>query len=179
MEAKPTILTNLQRGNITQEDPIRHQKTIHELAAQGELYQIHGADILDANNMTPLFWAAGYGQNSTVELLLRSGANPNHRANGGTTALMFAASKGYFQVVKTLIADGANLDDVDEFGNSALMYAAHQDHALVIKELLRNGADLGKVNIYRQTAYSIALAKGNRSAQATIETQLVSIFNSR
>lgn len=133
-------------------------------------------DVVDANNMTPLLWAAGYGQNSTVEYLIRSGANPNHRSNGGKTALMFAASKGFFHVVKTLITDGANLNDVDEFGNSALIYASHQDHALVIQELVRNGADLSIVNIYGQSAYSIALIKHNKSAQASIESHLVSLF---
>ena len=175
----PTVLTNLQRGNVKQESPmLLHQRTLHELAAQGELYNIEPQmiDVTDVNNMTPLLWAAGYGQNSTVEFLIRSGANSNHKANGGKTALMFAASKGFFHVVKTLISDGANVNDIDEAGNSALMYAAHQDHALVIQELVRNGADLSVMNNYGQTAYSISLIKNNKSAQASIEAHLVSLF---
>lgn len=175
----PTILTNLQRGNVKQESPLlTHQRTLHELAAQGELYNIEPQliDVVDSNNMTPLFWAAGYGQNSTAELLLSSGANPNHKSSGGKTALMFAASHGFFHVVKTLINENANLNDVDEAGNSALMYAAHQDHPLVVQELLRSGADLSIMNIIGQTAYSIALTKQSKSVQASIEAHLISLF---
>lgn len=175
----PTVLTNLQRGNVQQESPmLTHQRSFHELAAQGELYDIEPQmiDMVDADNMTPLLWAAGYGQNTTVESLIRSGANPNIKANGGRTALMFASSKGFFHVVKTLITEGAIINDVDEAGNSALIYAVHQNHALVVQELLKNGADLSIMNMYGQTAYSISLAKHNRSTQAIIEAHLVSIF---
>lgn len=174
-----TVLTNLQRGNVKQESPmLLHQRSVHELAAQGELHNIeqHLVDVLDVYNMTPIQWAAGYGQNSTVESLLKGGANINHKANRGKTALMLAASKGFFHVVKTLIAAGANIDDVDDLGNSALMYAVHQNHALAIQELTRNGADLSIVNTYGQTAYGIALTKHNRQAQATLEAHLVSLF---
>lgn len=171
----PTILTNLQRGNVKQESPmLLHQRTIHELAAQGELYSIEPnfVEALDGNNMTPLIWAAGYGQNSTVEFLLRSGAYPNHKADGGKTALMFAASKGFFHSVKTLIRFGANVNDNDDAGNTPLIYAALGNHALVVQELLKNDANLATKNIYEQTAYSIALAKHKKAAQASIEAYI-------
>lgn len=176
---QPTVLTNLQRGNVKQESPmLLHQRTLHELAAQGELYNIEPnvIDEVDSNYMTPLLWAAGYGQNSTVEFLIRSGANPNHKSSGGRTALMFAASKGFYHVVRTLVIDGADPNQVDESGNSALMYAAHQNHGLAVQELLRNGADLGVINVYGHTAYSISLTKNNRSALASIEAHLISLF---
>lgn len=176
---QPTVLTNLQRGNVKQESPLlSYKRSLHELAAQGELYEIEPSMIntVDIYNMTPLLWASGYGQNSTVEFLIKSGADPNHKAFGGKNALMFASSKGFFHVVKTLIIEGANLDDVDETGTSALMYAAHQDHALVAQELLRNGADLSIMNIHGQTAYGISLSKRNKSVQTCIEAHLVSIF---
>lgn len=177
---QPTILTNLQRGNVKQENPIiSYKRTVHELAAQGELYNIEPqmVNATDADNMTPLHWAAGYGQNSTVEFLLKSGANPNFKSTGGKTPLMLAASKGFFHVVKSLITDGVSLNETDDTGNSALIYAAHQDHALVIQELVRNGADMNIMNINGQTAYSMSLAKRNRSAQAALEAHLVSLFD--
>lgn len=179
---QPTVLTNLQRGNVKQESPLlSYKRSIHELAAQGELYKIepHMINAVDIHNMTPLLWAAGYGQNSTVEFLIKSGANPNHKASAQKTALMLASSKGFIHVVKTLIIEGANLNDVDQSGNSALMYAAFGDQGLIIQELLRNGADLSIMNMSGQTAYSISLTNHNESAQACIEAYLVSFLRGR
>lgn len=180
MNVKPsTILTNLQRGNVKQENPIlMHQRSIHELAAQGELYSIEqdALEQVDGNNMTPLLWAASYGQGSTVELLIRLGANPNHRTDNGYTALMFAASRGFFHIIRALISGGANINELDVTGNSALIYAAYKDHALVIHELLKNGADLGIVNLFGQTAYSVTLSKRNKMARATIEMHILSLM---
>lgn len=174
-----TVLTNLQRGNVKQESPmLSHQRTVHELAAQGELYDLGSrvADTVDGDNMTPLLWAAGYGQNSTVEFLLERGANVNHKANSGQTALMLAATKGFHHVVKTLINTGADVNALDNSGNSALMFAAHQDHPLVIHELLRAGADLSLASNCGQTAYSISLSRSNRSSQNSIETHLFNLL---
>lgn len=181
VEAKPsTVLTNLQRGNVKQETPMLvHQMSIHELSAQGELHNvnINVVDIGDANNLTPLFWAASYGQNSTVEYLLNLGANPNHKSAGNRTALMYAAAKGYCLVVKTLIKSGAQIDDADDSGSTALMYAAHQNQSIVIDELLRNGANLSISNVYSQTAYSICISKNNVEALTTINNYLMSILS--
>lgn len=177
----PTILTNLQRGNVKQENPLLfQQRTLHELAAQGELYGLDPqlVESLDSNSMTPILWAAGYGQNLTVELLIGLGANPNHKSTGGQTALMLAANRGFLHVVKTLIRNGANLDEVDEAGCTALMYATLQDCSLIVQELLKNNANLGIVNALGQTAYTIALIKQNKMVQALIETHLINILGS-
>lgn len=179
MNIKPsTILTNLQRGNVKQESPIFHRRTIHELAAQGELYNIDRqlVDICDSNNMTPLIWAASYGQNSTVDYLIKSGADVNHKTISGKTALMFASSRGFFHVVKTLLAAGAYVDDLDNNGNSALMYAAHQDQALVVQELLRKGANLCITNHSKQTAYSLAVTHESKATLASIEAHMLSLM---
>lgn len=173
----PTILTNLQRGNVKQESPLLiQQRTLHELAAQGELYSIdpHLVELQDTNGLTPLLWAAGYGQNPTVELLLGLGANPNHKSATGRTALMLAASRGFLHVVKTLIKSGVYLDEVDETGCTALMYAAYQDYCLIVYELLKNNANLGIVNEHGHNAYTITLMKHCKMAQTSIETHLIS-----
>lgn len=175
----PTILTNLQRGNVKQESPILvHQRTPHELAAQGELYSIDAlqVDTIDSNSMTPLQWAAGYGQNLTVEMLVRLGANPNHKSNDGKTALMMAANRGFLHVVKTLIRCGADLDEKDDSGSTALMYASFQDYASVVDELLRHNANLGLINSLGQSAYTITLTKQNKLTQKSIETHLLTFM---
>lgn len=175
----PTILTNLQRGNVKQESPmLLQQRTLHELAAQGELCNIeaHQVEARDSNNMTPLLWAAAYGQNLTIDLLLSLGADPNHKSTDGQTALMLAANRGFLHVVQRLIRAGANVDLADENGCTALMYATYQDHLLVVQELLKRNANLGLTNAAGQTAYTIALLKQKRSAQNYIESKLVTIL---
>ena len=175
----PTILTNLQRGNVKQENPVSlQQRTIHELAAQGELYSIDKqlVNVRDSDDMTPLMWAAGYGQNLTIDLLLGLDADPNLKSKSGQTALMLAANRGFLHIVKTLIGGGANLDDVNDTGCTALMYAAYRNHSLVVQELLKNNANLGIVNSLGQTAYTIALVRKNRMAQASIEAHLVAVL---
>lgn len=173
---QPTILTNLQRGNVKQENPVlTYQRTIHEIAAQGELYNLdlRLIDTLDENLMTPLLWASGYGQNITVDYLIRNGANIHHRSNDGRTALVLAASKGYLHVAKILLRNGANPNASDDLNCTPLMYAAHDDHYLVVQELLGYGANLGVTNIHGQTAYSIALTRRSKAAQAVMESHLV------
>lgn len=176
----PTVLTNLQRGNVKQESPVSlHHRTIHELAAQGELYDLEDislVDSIDSDGLTPLCWASYYGQDSAIELLIKYGANLNHRAKGGRTPLMFAADKGYFYVVRILINHGANPNIADDNGNSALMYAAYQDRGWVIRELLTRGAKLALMNNKKQTAYSISISRHNKCAQASIESYLISLF---
>jgi len=45
--------------------------------------------------------AAGNGNISTVELMLRLGANPNAKRHDGITALMRASNRGHTQTVRT------------------------------------------------------------------------------
>ena len=71
-------------------------------------------DEVDDNGMTPLLWAASYGQLSTVKLLLSKGANPRIRANNGETALLLATASGHVHVVKELIASGVDVNETDE-----------------------------------------------------------------
>ncbi|MDR2192756.1 MAG: ankyrin repeat domain-containing protein, partial [Endomicrobium sp.] len=51
--------------------------------------------------------AAQNGHKETVEILLKSGANPDIQYENGWTALMFAQSKGHTIIVAILRAAGA------------------------------------------------------------------------
>ncbi|XP_053211203.1 DNA-binding protein RFXANK-like [Panonychus citri] len=122
-----TILTNLQRGNIkTQSIREIPERTVFELAAQGELYLHHldagGVDQVDENGFTVVDLAAGYGQLTTVKMLIAGGANPKVRGKNGESALSFAATNGHVHVLRYLIARDVNVNEYDEEGNTALMY---------------------------------------------------------
>ena len=88
------------------------------MAGQGELYFHHldenKNDQEDENGLTPLIWAAAYGQLITIKMLLEKNANPKHKGKHGETALAFAASNGHVHVVKFLLTTCVNVDEIDE-----------------------------------------------------------------
>lgn len=69
---------------------------------------------LDSNGLTPLIWAASYGQLAAVNLLCEQGAQVNYRGPNGETALMLACANGHVHVVRALLANGANIDEFDD-----------------------------------------------------------------
>ena len=62
-----------------------------------------------------LLHAAGFGDITAVNKLLKDGANPNARAKDRTsrTALILAAAGGHMEIVDTLLASGAKVDEKD------------------------------------------------------------------
>lgn len=112
-------MTNLQRGNIqtqTSNEPV--YRSVHQLAALGELFLCHLDDKIvnkiDEKGLTPLLWAASYGQLASIQTLQQHGANIHFRGPTGENALMLAASNGHLAVIKYLISLGIDLDQTDE-----------------------------------------------------------------
>jgi hypothetical protein len=91
---------------------------------------------------TLLHWAAGAGSLSTVELLLRLGADPNvHRPLYCTGNECAGAESA--DVVHELVRGGAKVDAHDGgTGATALHMAARRGNAVVAKALLDCGADI-------------------------------------
>ncbi len=61
--------------------------------------------------LTPLWWAAHFGEEKTVDALVKVGADVNQETNhlsGDSTPLQAAAYSGYLKTVKKLIELGAN-----------------------------------------------------------------------
>lgn len=98
-------------------------------------------------NRTLLHWAAGAGSLSTVELLLRLGADPNVLDGGKHTPLYCTgnecAGAESAEVVHALVRGGARVDAHDGVtGAAALHMAARRGNAVVAKALLECGADI-------------------------------------
>ncbi len=103
-----------------------------------------GADVnLAARNtmkVTALHAAAASGQADAVSDLLRRGADPNVRQQGGYTALHQAAHTGNFEMTKVLLDHGADANQRNDDGKTALDLALKADHDAVAEYLRGHGA---------------------------------------
>lgn len=174
------MLTNLQRGNIQTQtaSEVNQLNDIFQAAALGELFCCNLNHVtvnqVDKNGLTPILWAASYGQLDSVKLLQQKGGNIHYvNPQNQTNALILAAAKGHSSVVKHLLTlSETNINHADDDGNTALMYAVFGDFKNCVKDLLDYGADVTLVNSNLDTAYEIAIKRGFRDVQMVLEFHL-------
>ncbi|CAN0378928.1 unnamed protein product, partial [Ectocarpus fasciculatus] len=105
-------------------------------------------DALDNGGFSPLMLASTSGHRSTVEALLRAGADTTpYSSNCGKfrrmTALDMAAARGHFGVVQVLVGNGGDARAHNHGGYTALHCAAFHEHGgEVVDVLLDAGADI-------------------------------------
>lgn len=96
-------------------------------------------NIANKLGITPLGFAARYGNKSLCNLLISYGAEINYQTPlDGTSPLMKAAESGHQEVVKLLLAKGASPKLKDKEGDTALDYATSGKFGGIAK-LLRIG----------------------------------------
>ncbi len=81
------------------------------------------------------------GNEDNVLLLLKRGADPDAKAEGGMTALMYAAESGDTMLVKVLVLNGADLELTYVEGTTPLLVAVLNQEFSVTHYLLKKGAD--------------------------------------
>ena len=78
--------------------------------------------------VTPLHSAVAGGHTAVAELLLKCGADPNVRQNGGFTPLHGAAQNGQMDMIRLLLLYGADLKIQNQKGKTALDMATEAGH---------------------------------------------------
>lgn len=86
---------------------------------------------------TALFVACASNFPRAVEILLKSGANPDVKSNNlnGDTALMICCKEGLIDCARLLLEAGASMDIRDNFGNNASFWASKHQHQHMIRDL--------------------------------------------
>ncbi len=74
----------------------------------------------DTYGRTALMWAAYFGYEDMVKLLLKHKANVNAKSNSGQTALVLAAVEGHKNIVQLLLEAGADATITNNQGRTAL-----------------------------------------------------------
>ena len=96
------------------------------------------SDKQDNNGVTALCFASQGGHSGVIDILLKSGADPNIELKDGRRALMSASEKGHSEV---LLKRGADPNIQKKNGWTALMSACKNSHSEVVQLLLNGGAD--------------------------------------
>eukprot|EP01113_Clastostelium_recurvatum_P006435 TRINITY_DN128_c0_g2_i1.p1 TRINITY_DN128_c0_g2~~TRINITY_DN128_c0_g2_i1.p1 ORF type:complete len:676 (+),score=180.88 TRINITY_DN128_c0_g2_i1:120-2147(+) len=100
---------------------------------------------------SPLYTASYYGNKTTVDILLGSGADPSLQNKDGWTALHAAAHQGHISIVKELVKHKAEVNAQNAQGTTPLLHAVEAGWMDIIMFLFENGSDihLGKPDGWR------------------------------
>ncbi len=106
--------------------------------------------------MTPLHYAAYYGNVSVFDYLIQKGADLQVRDQRGLTPVWFTVSGQRPLMLKKLIAMGADLKVKNEQGDNLLFRAITARNAEIARILLENGFDPKQENGYKTTPVEYA-----------------------
>lgn len=120
--------------------------SLMQAAARGDINSMKASlsqgiqvDAEDSSGWTALMYAATNEKSDPVQLLLKAGANPNHKSLSGDTPLMASAMAGSFD--ENLSHAGADINAKNSDGVTALMILAAKGEADEILDALKANAD--------------------------------------
>ncbi len=116
--------------------------------------------MVDSLGNTPLLWAAKYGYETCVRLLLKAGADNRTENYEGMTALQWAAGNGHSEIVKLLFDGKKSIQTRDKNDWTPLHRAAYNGHVSVVRLLLDLGADIEELDGSTWTALHRSASSG-------------------
>ena len=139
-----------------------------------------GVEIDETNNgWTALFYAATKGYLDTVQLLVNSGANLNHRSPKGRNLIIETAYKGHTAVVEYLLRKKMSPNSIDYEGVTPLIFASQSGHLEMAKLLWRYGAAMDYADAYGYDSMLAAINSGNIELIKYLISKGVSMYNER
>lgn len=155
LSALPLLITALS-CTARPDDPLGRA------AAQGDLTEVKrflDSGVSAGDRQSALVWAARSGQAAAVELLIKSGADPNGRSGvNGWPVLMHAIHKDQPEAVRALLANGASANARGDGDETALMMAAGYGYSDIVRVLLDHGADAHATRSNGENALDFALS---------------------
>ncbi len=148
--------------------PPAAEVSIHQAAMEGDLATVkrlleQNPALLeardDAENVTPLAYAAGFGRMDVLEFLVARGANVNARDPRGLSALHLTVYTGQLEALRFLLDKGTDVRARGPSGMGPLHWAARA-RAEIVTLLLGRGADVGGRDDYGNTALVLAIREG-------------------
>ncbi|XP_035703978.1 ankyrin repeat domain-containing protein 17 isoform X5 [Folsomia candida] len=136
-----------------------HEKVVDRLISQGADVEAQSERTKD----TALSLACTKGRYEVVELLLKRGANKEHRNVSDYTPLSLAASGGFVNIIKLLLQTGAEINSRtgSKLGISPLMLAAMNGNTSAVRLLLDMGSDINaQIETNKNTALTLACFQG-------------------
>lgn len=129
----------------------------------------HLANTANSDGLTPLGYAAHFGQREAVRALLDHNADVNAVSRStisyipSNTALHAAiAGARNLEVIRLLLARHAKTDLLDSNGHTCLHTAAfHEDNREIIELLIEHGADVNARTKDGDSPLSLAIKQGN------------------
>ena len=123
-------------------------------------------ELRDESGRTPLSWAAEYGHESVVRLLIeRDSVDINSKDGFGQAPLSMAAENGHEAVVRLLIErDSVDIDARDGDRKTPLFIASENGHEAVVRLLIESdGVDINARDVDGKTPLFIASENGHEA----------------
>ena len=107
-----------------------------------------------------------------MQTLIHHKANVDAVGKYGDTALFYASTNGNCETMKLLISNGADINILDHNGASATIWAIQYEQIETTKMLIESNAELDLKSFKGNTAFSMALWKGEKDIMNIIINQV-------